>query len=95
MGAAPTGSRRPGEPASYDYAWGRQNWHDASGAEHRAVREAVGLFDQSSFGKFLVQGRDALRGAEPGCRVSEIDVPVGPRGLHADAATSAAGSRRM
>jgi len=50
---------RPGEKAEYRYAYGRQNWHDASGAEHRTVREAVGLFDQSSFGKFLVQGRDA------------------------------------
>ena len=26
-------------------------------AEHRAVREGVGLFDQSSFGKFVVAGR--------------------------------------
>lgn len=38
-------------------------WRGASfehvGAEHRAVRERVGLFDQTSFAKFLVIGRDA------------------------------------
>jgi len=49
----------PGQAAAYDYAYGRQNWFDNSAAEHRAVREAVGLFDMTSFGKFLVQGRDA------------------------------------
>jgi sarcosine dehydrogenase len=41
------------------YSYGRQNWFDAVGAEHRAVREHVGLFDQTSFAKFLLFGRDA------------------------------------
>ena len=67
---------RPGDPAVYGYAWGRQNWHAASGEEHRAVRESVGLFDQSSFGKFLIQGRDALAVLERAC-VSRVDGPVG------------------
>lgn len=49
----------PGVTPTYDYSWGRQNWFDASAAEHRAVRERAGIFDQSSFGKILVQGRDA------------------------------------
>ena len=49
----------PGQSAAYEYAYGRQNWFANSAAEHRAVREAVGLFDMTSFGKFLVQGRDA------------------------------------
>jgi 4-methylaminobutanoate oxidase (formaldehyde-forming) len=40
---------------------GRQNWFDAVGAEHRAVREACGLFDQSSFAKFEMRGKDAER----------------------------------
>jgi 4-methylaminobutanoate oxidase (formaldehyde-forming) len=42
---------------------GRQNWFAAVGEEHRAVRDAVGLFDQSSFAKFELAGpaaRDAL-----------------------------------
>jgi 4-methylaminobutanoate oxidase (formaldehyde-forming) len=41
------------------YTYGRQNWFDAVGEEHRAVRERVGLFDQTSFAKFLLVGRDA------------------------------------
>ena len=43
----------------YRYSYGRQNWFEYSAAEHRAVRETVGLFDLSSFGKFLLQGDDA------------------------------------
>ena len=34
-------------------------WHESQGREHRAAREGVALFDQSSFGKLLVQGVDA------------------------------------
>jgi sarcosine dehydrogenase len=41
------------------YSMGRQNWFDAVRAEHRAVREAAGLFDQSSFAKYELRGRDA------------------------------------
>ena len=43
----------------YQYSWGRQNWFSHSAQEHMAVRQAVGLFDQTSFAKFLVQGADA------------------------------------
>ncbi len=43
----------------YEYSFGRQNWFAYSAEEHRAVRETVGLFDQTSFAKFLLQGRDA------------------------------------
>ena len=43
----------------YEYSYGRQNWFGCSAGEHRAVREAVGILDQSSFAKLLVQGRDA------------------------------------
>ena len=42
-----------------EYAMGRQNWFDAVGAEHRATRERVALFDASSFAKFTLTGRDA------------------------------------
>ena len=52
---------RPGQSPVYEYAWGRQNWFDNNAEEHHAVRTAVGLFEQSSFSKFLVQGRDAER----------------------------------
>ena len=50
---------KPGQKAEYDYSWGRQNWFDNAAAEHRAVREDVGLFDMSSFGKLRVEGADA------------------------------------
>jgi glycine cleavage system T protein len=68
---APTGT----EPR-YEYSYGRQNWFDASAAEHRAVRERVGLFDQSSFAKFAVRGADAASALNRICG-NEVDVPVG------------------
>ncbi len=43
----------------YEYSYGRQNWFGCAAEEHKAVRETVGLFDQTSFGKFLVQGPDS------------------------------------
>ena len=65
-----------GTEPRYDYSFGRQNWFDASAEEHRAVREGVGLLDQTSFAKFRLQGRDAA--AVLG-RVSAnaVDVPPG------------------
>ncbi|GLK74895.1 FAD-dependent oxidoreductase [Methylopila jiangsuensis] len=41
------------------YTFGRPNWTGAVAREHAAAREAVALFDQSSFAKFLLTGRDA------------------------------------
>jgi 4-methylaminobutanoate oxidase (formaldehyde-forming) len=43
----------------YDYSYQRPSWFEAVAREHRAVREAVGMFDLSSFGKFRLEGRDA------------------------------------
>src|SRR5215470_14132717 len=42
-----------------EYTYGRQNWFAAVGEEHRATRERAALFDQTSFAKFLLVGRDA------------------------------------
>ena len=42
-----------------EYSFGRQNWFPYAAKEHRSAREAVALFDQTSFSKFLLQGRDA------------------------------------
>lgn len=39
--------------------WAGRNWSPAVGAEHRATREAAGLFDESSFAKIEVTGQDA------------------------------------
>ena len=43
----------------YKYSWGKPNWFQYQSEEHMAVRDGVGLYDLSSMGKFLVQGRDA------------------------------------
>ncbi len=59
----------------YEYSYGRQNWFDHSAREHRSVRENVGVFDMSSFGKYLVQGRDACQVLE---RVSANRMDVDP-----------------
>ena len=40
----------PGVERAYEYSFGRPNWFEHSAAEHRAVRDAVGVFDTSSFG---------------------------------------------
>jgi len=50
-----------GVEARDEYSFGRQNWFEHVGEEHRAVRSRAGLFDQSSFAKYLVVGRDADR----------------------------------
>ena len=50
----------PGQTPEYEYSYGKQNWHANMEAECRAVRTAVGLFDQSSFAKFRVTGRQSL-----------------------------------
>jgi glycine cleavage system aminomethyltransferase T/glycine/D-amino acid oxidase-like deaminating enzyme len=66
----------PGQKPEYDYDFGRQNWFDNNATEHRAVREAVGLFEQSSFSKILVQGRDAERVLNR-LATADMSVPVG------------------
>jgi len=65
------------EPA-YEYSYGRQNWFPYAAEEHRAVREGVGLFDQTSFGKLLVQGRDAESELN---RICAADVAVDAGGI--------------
>jgi glycine cleavage system T protein len=65
----------PGATSAYDYSYGRTAWFESWAAEHRAVREGVGLLDLSSFGKFLLQGRDAEAVLQ---RVCAADVAVEP-----------------
>jgi len=48
-----------GEPAHDIYTFGRPNWSDAVAREHQATRESVTVFDQTSFAKFLLVGKDA------------------------------------
>ena len=65
-----------GVKAEYSYSYGRQNWFECSAAEHRTVREGVGLFDQSSFAKYRLQGPDAAAVLNRVC-ANEVDVPPG------------------
>ena len=55
----PQAERDAGKTPAYEYSWKRQNWFDHNAAEHKAIRESVGLFDMSSFGKIMVMGKDA------------------------------------
>jgi 4-methylaminobutanoate oxidase (formaldehyde-forming) len=50
----------PGERPAYEYSYGRPPYFERVAAEHRAAREAVALFDLSSFGKAEVAGPAAL-----------------------------------
>jgi sarcosine dehydrogenase len=64
------------DKARDEYSFERQNWFTAVGAEHRAVREAVGLFDQSSFAKYRVSGPGAAQALSWIC-ANRVDAPVG------------------
>ena len=66
----------PGVEPVDDYSFGRQNWFPYAAEEHRAAREAVALFDLSSFAKIEVTGLDAVRLLQLVC-TNDIDVPVG------------------
>ncbi|GAB5445505.1 GcvT family protein [Gymnodinialimonas sp.] len=49
----------PGQEAEYKYDWKGQNWFWNQRQEHDAVRNTVGMYDMSSFGKIRVDGPDA------------------------------------
>jgi 4-methylaminobutanoate oxidase (formaldehyde-forming) len=66
----------PGSKPEYQYSYGRQNWFDACRVESEAVRDAVGLFDETCFAKFLVQGPDAFSLLDR-ISVSKVDVAPG------------------
>jgi 4-methylaminobutanoate oxidase (formaldehyde-forming) len=66
----------PGVAPKTVYAWGPQNWVPYSAAEHRAAREAVAVWDQTSFAKLLVRGRDAERFLQRQCG-NDLAVPPG------------------
>jgi glycine cleavage system T protein len=60
----------------YVYTYGRQNWFPCAAAEHRAVRESAGLFDQSSLAKFLLEGPGATATLQRLC-ANDLDVAAG------------------
>jgi 4-methylaminobutanoate oxidase (formaldehyde-forming) len=60
----------------YEYSYDRQNWFTYAAEEHRAARQAVALFDLSSFAKTEVAGPDALALLRRVCS-NDVDVEVG------------------
>ena len=66
---------RPNGHARPDHSLGKPGWLPWLIEEQRATREAVALYDQTSFSKLLLQGRDALAVLQRLC-ANEIDVPV-------------------
>ncbi|OWO91362.1 FAD-dependent oxidoreductase [Rhizobium esperanzae] len=58
------------------YSYKRQNWFEAVGREHKAVREAAVIFDQTSFAKFVLKGSDA-EAALSWIAANDVAKPVG------------------
>lgn len=67
---------RAGQEGAYSYSWQRQNFFGNVAEEHNAVRNGVGLYDMSSFGKLRVEGPDAESFLNRICG-AEMRVPVG------------------
>ncbi len=65
-----------GETARDEYSFDRPNWFDAVAREHRATREKVALFDQTSFAKFQLVGRDVEAALSWIC-ANDVTKPVG------------------
>lgn len=65
----PPGAARP------DYTLCRPGWLPWMIEEQRATREAVAIYDQTSFSKLLLQGRDAMAVLQRLC-ANEVDVSV-------------------
>jgi 4-methylaminobutanoate oxidase (formaldehyde-forming) len=64
------------ETAADQYSFEQPNWFTAVAREHRAAREAVALFDQTSFAKFELVGRDAEAALSWIC-ANDVARPVG------------------
>jgi 4-methylaminobutanoate oxidase (formaldehyde-forming) len=57
-------------------SFGRPNWFEHVGAAHHAIREGVGLIDQTSFAKFEITGPGALAAVQ-WLSVADMDKSVG------------------
>jgi 4-methylaminobutanoate oxidase (formaldehyde-forming) len=66
----------PGEHPEIVHGFGRDASFHLQAAEHRTVRDAVGMLDMSLMAKFLVQGRDAEKVLNL-VSANDVSVPVG------------------
>jgi heterotetrameric sarcosine oxidase gamma subunit len=65
-----------GAAPSIEYTWGKPNWLPWSAAEQINTRTNVTVFDQTSFSKYQVVGRDAEAALQWLC-TADVAVPVG------------------
>jgi glycine cleavage system aminomethyltransferase T/glycine/D-amino acid oxidase-like deaminating enzyme len=65
-----------GQKPEYQYSWNRQNWFANSAREHQSVRENVGMYDMTSFGKIRVEGPGAEAFLNYVCG-ADMSVPAG------------------
>ena len=52
---------RDGVKPEYEYSYGRQNWFPCADYEAKQLMKKCVFFDQSSFAKYMVEGRDACK----------------------------------
>ena len=67
---------RPSEPAVEAHSFLRSNAFERIAEEHRATREAVALYDQTSYAQFRLEGPDALAVIEH-ASANAMDVEIG------------------
>jgi len=65
-----------GEEPSLVYTWGKPNWLPWSAEEQRRTRTAVTVFDETSFGKLLLTGRDVESALQRLC-TADVGLPPG------------------
>ena len=66
---------RGGVKPEYEYSYGRQNWFPCADYEAKHLMSDCAFFDQASFAKFSVEGRDACKVLN---RISANNVNVEP-----------------
>ena len=66
---------RGGVKPEYEYSYGRQNWFPCADYEAKQLMTNCAFFDQASFAKYSVEGRDACKLLN---RVSAANVDVEP-----------------
>jgi heterotetrameric sarcosine oxidase gamma subunit len=66
---------RDGVKPQYEYSYGRQNWFPCADYEAKQLMTHCAFFDQASFAKFMVEGRDACAVLN---RISANNIDVEP-----------------
>ncbi len=65
-----------GEEPRLEYTWGKPSWLEWSVGEQERTRTSATLFDETSFGKLVITGRDAEALLQRLC-TADVAVPVG------------------